>query len=63
MVSTSPTSAKNPVTPCSINSGTPPVRVAIGTTSQAMPSSAASPNVSSSLGINNTSEMASFSRI
>jgi len=62
MVSTSPTSARNPLTPCSITSGTPPVRVATGTTSQAIPSNAASPNDSSSLGINITSESASFSR-
>src|SRR5262249_48067195 len=50
MVSTSPTSARKPLLPCSITSGIPPTRVAIGTTSHAIASSAASPNDSSSLG-------------
>ena len=44
-----------------MTSGMPPTRVAIGTTSQAMPSSAASPNDSSSLGSSRTSARASFS--
>src|SRR5215469_11553254 len=50
IVSTAPTSAMNPVLPCSMTSGSPPTRVVIGTTLQAIASSAASPNDSSSLG-------------
>ncbi len=53
--------AQEAVPPSSITSGTPPTREAMGTTSQAIASSAASPNDSISLGSSITSAMASFS--
>jgi hypothetical protein len=51
MASTSPTLNSRPVTPSSISSGTPPTRVAMEGTLQAMASSAARPKDSNSLGI------------
>ena len=61
MASTSPTWARKPFFPCSTTSGRPPTLVAMGTTSQAIASSAASPNDSNSLGISIRSATRSFS--
>ncbi len=51
MAATSPTAKSPAVTPSSISSGTPPTRVAMVGTLQAMASSAARPKDSSSLGM------------
>src|SRR5215813_1789571 len=61
MVFTSPTSARNPVLPCSITSGTPPTAVPTAGTSQAMASRAARPKDSISLGTSIRSAIESFS--